>query len=78
MARAKVHYEVDCFYPDEKAFDGFCKESHVIKATSDEQAKSEAVRMEWRKPHHYHVRAVTWQGDRVIFKSPEKGPDLKT
>jgi hypothetical protein len=70
MAKAKEHYMVDCFYPDVKGFDGFRKESHAIKASGDREAIREVMKFEWRKPHHCHVRAVTRQGERVIFKSP--------
>jgi len=69
--QAITHYMVDCFFTDAKGFDGFRKESHHIRANSDKDAIREVSIIEWRKPHHYHLRAVTRKSDRVIYKSTD-------
>ena len=64
------HYMVDCFYPGKGQSDCFRKESFPIELSSEPDAINTAKRTAFgKKPHHFHVRAISRKGDVVIYSS---------
>jgi hypothetical protein len=71
---AHSHYVVDLFYREAEGSDKFRREVLRIEAAGDDEATTEAARLDtWRKTDYYTVRAINGSArsaDRVVFTSP--------
>ncbi len=69
--KSRTHYMVDCFIPDRTQVDGYRLETFSVGALSDGHAISEArfCAQAQYQPHHFYVRAVSRQGNKIIYKS---------
>ena len=70
---AHSHYVVDLFYREAEGSDRFRREVLRIEAANDDEATTEAARLDsWRKTDYYLVRAINGSArsaDRVVFTS---------
>lgn len=74
MAKAKVHYMVDCFY-GRGDFLIDRRDSYNVVAYDDAEGVREAkTTADWRKPapDYIHVRRCTQKGDAVVHRSEAK------
>ena len=65
-----AHYILDRYFPDPTAFDGFRRESSVIKAANETDAIAEAKRFgPSKKSVFFKLREVGHNNEREIYDS---------